>query len=88
MHHTVDTVNVNPACCNIGADKYLKSLGLEGLEGLVALRLRAVAVDRTNIKSGHLEMLHETVYAALRPAKDQRGLVHGDDTCSEGNSLT
>ena len=45
-------------------------------------------MDRANIETGHLEVFHETINAALCPAKDHRCLVHRDDARCEGNPLT
>ncbi len=85
VHNTVDSINVNPARRDVSADEHLESLRLERLERLIALSLRAIAVDRPHIEAGHLEMFHEAIDTALCPAKDHRGLVHSHDAGREGD---
>jgi len=87
MHNAIDSIDMNSTRGDIGTDKNLKTLGPERLERLIALSLGPIAMDRTHVEPRHLEVLHESIYAAFGSTKDHHRFVHADNARRERDTL-
>src|ERR1035437_2254744 len=76
VHHAVHAVDVKTTRGDVGRHEHGQLLGLKVRQRLFALALAKVAVNRGGVHSFFLQLLHESVGAALGATEDER-LVKG-----------
>ena len=71
VHNQCDTLNIKPACRNIGGDQQFQSALLETIQSCLTVTLSFVAVNGGTWDTAALQVLRELVTHAFGAAEDQ-----------------